>query len=643
MTQPLLQSPWHRLILPLPVLLMAASCNSRNDDAAVVGGIGPASGGQGRYASYLDLDQSGSVNAGDALLLRFNQTLDLGPGADAAFQLGVNGDGLGTDAQVTLESNRSVVRITLGAGASLRTRGAHAGSFDANEPSGVRISPNSPAGAVVGSGNQLDAQRGGLSIDISPSFSPGASGDAASHVLSVDMDCDGLSDLVWVATGQYGGVRVQLQQDGAGFVDATALFLEGILELRAADLDLDGRPDLVLLLEDESVRVLHNQGLTGEVNLFDAASFVTNGLGVPQALEITDFNGDGDADLVVGTDQGLLVAMGQEQLNFEDLSVLEAPLASYSCLVAADFNQDGRMDLVACSDQGDHVLLYGQDGSLLETVTRAGSELTRDLAVGDIDSDGRLDLVLATDGALLIWRQDPLAGFLPDGQEGLLAADDTRAVRLADIDQDSKLDLVLLDSSSLELRVGDGLGSFSRSPLRSLLSAATGTDMALGDLDHDGDLDIFSAAEESQLWWGSATGSFGTGTYTELTVLNPSSMVFPGVGPTYDIQHADFDGDGDLDAASAANGSIYLWRNLGAGFMELSQVLSIGGDRAHKLVFADFNLDGLMDLAAAATGKSNHLWLAESAGVYGQTSTPILAGAQGTFIRRDNARSYVNL
>ncbi|MFT7680415.1 MAG: hypothetical protein ACI8QC_004421, partial [Planctomycetota bacterium] len=109
----------------------------------------------------------------------------------------------------------------------------------------------------------------------------------------------------------------------------------------------------------------------------------------------------------------------------------------------------------------------------------------------------------------------------------------------------------------------------------------------------------------------------------------PTADQFPGLGSTYHIEHADFDGDGDLDAATAHNGAVRLWRNIGAGSMQLLQVLDTDLDRVQKLGFADFNLDGKLDLVAAAVGSSNHLWLADSAGAYSNPSLSLLPGVQG--------------
>ncbi|MFN2166276.1 MAG: FG-GAP-like repeat-containing protein, partial [Anaerolineae bacterium] len=179
-----------------------------------------------------------------------------------------------------------------------------------------------------------------------------------------------------------------------------------------------------------------------------------------------------------------------------------------------------------------------------------GDETGNSVALADLDADGDEDLFAANTGANRIWINQ---GGLQGGDEGTFVMDPgqslgssiSRHVALGDLDGDGDADAFVANGSFLQTAnrvwLNDGSGVFSDSG-QSLGNAWT-EQVALGDLDGDGDLDAVAANfyGSSRVWTnqggaqGGVEGVFGSG---------------PGLpGSSLDVALADFDLDGDLDAA----------------------------------------------------------------------------------------------
>lgn len=262
--------------------------------------------------------------------------------------------------------------------------------------------------------------------------------------------------------------------------------------LALGDVDGDGLEDLYLCqpgglpnrllmrLPDGSLR---DASAEAGVDLLDYSS---------SAL-LADFDGDGDADLVVSTAEALLFFANDGRGRFERRLARERSLAM--SLAAADFDADGDLDLYACSylspyEHDDLPLPYhaAENGAANQLLRNDGAWAFADATVElgldqnnrrfsfaaaweDFDDDGDLDLYVANDfGRNNLYRQE--AGRFRD-VAAELGVEDVSAgmgVSWGDADGDGRMDLYVTNMftpAASRLTLARGFREGSPSSVRS--------------------------------------------------------------------------------------------------------------------------------------------------------------------------------
>jgi hypothetical protein len=250
--------------------------------------------------------------------------------------------------------------------------------------------------------------------------------------LSADVDGDGTAELVLLVRAYSGRLQVLGRSGGGAMVPrSTTLLDREPRSMAAGDFDGDGDVDVaVSFYGSEHVGVLRNDG---------AGSFAfaqrtrvdpwSGGFPGPQDIRAVDVDSDGRADLVLGTlgTRRFEVLLGRADGTFAEPVAWLAPSfpgISSPAVVGfdiGDLDGDGDPDILAPllstgSSQPLVAFLNDGDGGFGERVLAgtttgfAGYHWTA--ALCDFDGDGRLDAVSSTalPGAMFVWRNVTAGG-----------------------------------------------------------------------------------------------------------------------------------------------------------------------------------------------------------------------------------------
>jgi hypothetical protein len=409
-----------------------------------------------------------------------------------------------------------------------------------------------------------------------------------------DINGDGRPDLV--VGGHYGGGLVWYENPHwQKHVIASAGAFSTDHEV--ADVDGDGRNDVVSLMEDRLVWFRNAAGrwIAQDIDrerLHD--------------VEIADLDGDGRLDIVA---RGQLAFEGsghRVHLYYQrvgggwDRLIIAVPPGEG--LAVRDIDGDGRADIVI-----NGVWLKNpvhRDAEWQRHVyTRSWSWSHTHVAIGDVNGDGRPDIVLSpaeTAGRRyrISWFEAPRDPTL-EWAERVIDADVEAVhhfVGVADLDMDGRADVVsaMMHSgkppTEIKIYVNQDFGS---SWHKQVLSTTGSHSMRIVDIDGDGDPDLFGANfggenQNPELWINSTCKrELGCPCWRrhEVDAARPGKAVF--------ISAADLDGDGRVDIAAGS----WWYRNPGkpGGSWERSAF----GDPAYDVVLmADFDGDGDTDALA---------------------------------------------
>lgn len=309
---------------------------------------------------------------------------------------------------------------------------------------------------------------------------------------------------------------------------------------------------------------------------------------------LTDFDGDGDQDLVAQGPTGRLICLRNTAGKFgvaEDCTISGFTPVGRP-MYAADFDGDARTDIIMLGPEGLSLLssvdgLFG-DPMPVDLTSPAASVWS--VQALDVDHDGDLDLLVGGEQSTRLYQQTSPGKFMEVGQgAGIADLSGVLAWSFGDLDGDGDLDLVTMSSDSVRILWNLRQGHYRVGPAISGDSAPSG--VIVIDVDHDGDFDIL------------VTSSFG------LSVsLNRGAGEFDPFKPAVEGQRGpgaaglvpiDFDNDGRRDVllySHGDSGRMTIARGMAGGvFADVAGAFPAGLLASEALV-ADIDGDGDEDL-----------------------------------------------
>ena len=249
-------------------------------------------------------------------------------------------------------------------------------------------------GFVAGVGYQLSDGAGGFGSIA------GLAAESPMDVGVADLDGDGVVDVA-VAT-EFGGPTLYRGLGDGVFEESSAgpNVATPSSAIVAVDLDLDGHVDLALAggLENlpELLLLFGNGDLTFQAPVvIDLEAAGASGV---EAMITAELNGDGKPDLLTANpdNQTMTIIRSLPSGEYQRFSVLT--FGATAAVGAADFNRDGRVDLAAVTGSDAVRIAFGNANGLYDlpiSVPIENASDLRGLAVVHVDDDGFEDLLIA--------------------------------------------------------------------------------------------------------------------------------------------------------------------------------------------------------------------------------------------------------
>lgn len=396
-----------------------------------------------------------------------------------------------------------------------------------------------------------------------------------------------------------------------------------------ADINGDGKPDLIVTAGPSTVSVLLNTTLPGSgMPSFAAAVSFPVGLGL-ESVTAADINGDGKPDLVVSNlyDQTISVLLnttppGAMTPSFSAQQLVSVGFQVFS-VIAADINGDGKPDLVVQD-------YFGNSGiSVLLNTTAPGAMISsfaaqQSFAVGshpnsvtaaDLNGDGKVDLIAANTGdgtiSVLLNTTVPGVGVASFAAQQAFIAENPMMTAVADINGDGKPDLIVGGSSAVTLLMSStapGAMTMSYNDPQYIAAGPAPEFLVAADANGDGKPDLLVADYDN------AVSVLRNITEPGASMAAFSAPITIGITPlSQSISATDLNGDGKpdllLSGASPNNvddsNSVLVLLNTTAPDTSTSSFASPApfavDMNSYSTTTADINGDGKPDLIVANT------------------------------------------
>ncbi|MCB0584533.1 MAG: VCBS repeat-containing protein [Phaeodactylibacter sp.] len=400
------------------------------------------------------------------------------------------------------------------------------------------------------------------------------------NIVRTDLDGDGDKDVVAYYNVD-GRPIVWMENLGAGEYAATQELVTdqpGFIGMEAADVDNDGRPDLIGRPFDDSPWVWYkNEG----GNNFSPPQLLLDNQTFNGAFTFADFDNDGQIDLARANLFKIVINAGDGTGRFFADEEAYSGAVNNLDISSGDLDGDGLSDILVPS-RGSGVLSWYKNlsnGHFSEQAILSKLDVLYSAYPADLDGDGDLDIASASEELGVAIHQNLGGGqFAPPVSLG----GNAKLVSSADLDGDGDLDILAGETAAWYENLGDL--SFAGQVYLNI-GFITLVKCYPADVDLDGDLDIVGGdLNSNKVSWLENTGA----------TPYPIRIVDDSFDSPFNIFPHDFNGDGypDLLVSSRDDGKVSRYVNNGDGTFQDEEVLFIGIDYPRETFVADLDNDG---------------------------------------------------
>ena len=367
---------------------------------------------------------------------------------------------------------------------------------------------------------------------------------------------------------------------------------------------------------------------------FAQSGFQTQSINLPghqESVISADLNGDGKPDLVLFNNAQAAIMLNNGDGSFAAPVNIDPTILNMHLMQVADFNNDGKPDLVGCgTDSGEnpHLIIYLNDGAgnFTPSTNRSLSHSCQGLQVGDTNGDGNQDVII---GVFHILTGDGAGHFNGESiqtinvnptQHPEITGCFAEGFRAADFFNNGRVSLLItgvcnnppgqntIDYGTLYAGWNDGTGGYTFYEVDEANVTWEFTGNAV-DVDGDGFPDALmthrlNGINNSQVLYA-VDVAFNTrdGGFNVVDMFNLDATNTPNNTVVFSAASADWELDGlpdvvvgYLDAGTTAMAMVDASSNTN---WTITDVWDPGG-KVESVIAGDFNADGLPDIAAIA-------------------------------------------
>jgi hypothetical protein len=469
-----------------------------------------------------------------------------------------------------------------------------------------------------------------------------------------DLDGDGLNDLIvannlrskinllYNRTGKTNQVTQperklelnELPPDARFRIDSITAD-ERISGLTVADMNGDGRPDIVYYGDAHDLKIVYNLGTNG---WSEAKTWhLDNGILDPNALSIGDLNGDGLPDVVVLGDSGVIYYLAQQK----DHTMSEPRKIPYSgspkALQIVDINGDGKDDLLLVDWESPTPFRFrlqipnGATGGELGPEIYFKSPAIRSFCASNLENDKHLYITTIAQNTgraevseFVRRPSDVLYKNLRQGQFEVLPLTKTdvaqRGIRWADVNGDGLPDLLVAEPETGQLSVYLQQADGTLASPKTFPTLAGVSQILVGDWNGDGRPEIFLLSKDESAIGTTRFDADGHLAFPTLLPLNGKPLLMA-------LGTLKKDGKPTLAVIVDKDGQRSLTTITADGKSKTQKLSDSFKSNPVSFAFHDANQDGLTDLVILIPYEKVKVLLQKSSGDFDEEDVESPGGA----------------